>query len=139
MYAWYWNKIFINIYFVGSKNGVFACAILPSCFLSSCHWKCVFFPFSRAGSAFYCSQMKCRAFWAVQLFCCQPLGVEKQRLKCAKVQFYFLFISCFLIGKWEQLCPGNKSRLFAYCVVIGLCIDGLAKSRCISVLIGYAN
>ena len=66
-------------------------------------------------------------------------SVLKAASKCAKVQFYFLFISCFLIGKWEQLCPGNKSRLFAYCVVIGLCIDGLAKSRCISVVIGYAN
>ena len=74
----------------------------------------------------------------MQLFCCQAL-VLKAASKCAKVQFYFLFISCFLIGKWEQLCPGNKSRLFAYCVVIGLCIDGLAKSRCISVVIGYAN
>lgn len=74
----------------------------------------------------------------MQLFCCQAL-VLKAMSKCAKVQFYFLFISCFLIGKWEQLCPGNKSRLFAYCVVIGLCIDGLAKSRCISVVIGYAN
>lgn len=74
----------------------------------------------------------------MQLFCCQAL-VLKATSKCAKVQFYFLFISCFLIGKWEQLCPGNKSRLFAYCVVIGLCVDGLAKSRCISVVIGYAN
>ncbi len=59
--------------------------------------------------------------------------------KCAKVQFYFLFISCFLIGKWEQLCPGNKSRLFAYSSVIGLNIDGLAKSHCIFLVIGYAN
>lgn len=69
---------------------------------------------------------------------CQAV-VLKAASKCAKVQFYFLFISCFLIGKWEQLCPGNKSRLFAYCVVIGLCVDGLAKSRRICVLIGYAN
>lgn len=73
------------------------------------------------------------SYFAVRLL------VLKATSKCAKVQFYFLFISCFLIGKWEQLCPGNKSRLFAYRVVIGLCIDGLAKSRCISVVIGYAN
>lgn len=60
-------------------------------------------------------------------------------LKCTKVQFNFLFISCFLIGKWQKLCPGNKSSLFAYCAVIGLNIDGLAKSHCILVVIGYAN
>lgn len=59
--------------------------------------------------------------------------------KCTEVQFNFLFISCFLIGKWQKLCPGNKSSLFAYSAVIGLNIDGLAKSHCILVVIGYAN
>lgn len=101
--------------------------------------ECAVFSFSTAGSDLFLTLSD-----EVQILGCAAIllsgsSVLKAASKCAKVQFYFLFISCFLIGKWEQLCPGNKSRLFAYCVVIGLCIDGLAKSRCISVVIGYAN